>query len=212
MGTSCVCIDTFLQPSRSLPGTLSKLIIPSIFLGPVLQVLKYRRVYRQEGRTDLEYHRAPVRVSRGRLRPNYPFNRRGRDLYVAKAPVFMPNSFMIGLYGHVEKATADRKLICQLYSTSFSVTIEFVNGHQSVAPLSVQPLKRQTGTYRGGYHPSIDTYTSPGYLVTYFVTQLLFESFLIAEIGLPAAHAPVLSHDSAALGQSALMFCPEKAG
>ncbi|KAH6663311.1 hypothetical protein F5X68DRAFT_279774 [Plectosphaerella plurivora] len=134
------------------------------------------------------------------------------DLYRAEAPEYMPNSIMINSID--KRGTSGVKIICQLYNTPYSISVQFLDGVQSVVPRSIRPLKWQTGSYAGGNAaPLSSNFASEGYPTSFYITKMLFEALLVVSIGQPASATgqPVISESGKAtgLGQSSLVFCPE---
>lgn len=158
-------------------------------------------------------------------------------IYSAAAPDYMDNVILLSALGTNTQwqtahdgnvttfangtvdAPAGSNVVCQLYNTSFTVAMRFVDGVQTVVPLDVQLLEPQRFSAGAAYallpcadDPYIDNaanFTPPR--ATYYVTHLLFAYLLAGNL-----HTSLSSELSSAAGQtpiplmmSALVHCPD---
>ncbi|KAK1761515.1 hypothetical protein QBC47DRAFT_370314 [Echria macrotheca] len=131
--------------------------------------------------------------------------------YQGSAPTYMNN--MILLYA----AGGPSEVICQLYNTSFELSMNFINGNQTITPRAITPLAPAAFDSAAGsvsLLSSLSAGASNDVLATFYATHLLFSNLLATDISMGADGEIsfknlTLSTDS--LVDSAIPYCPDVA-
>lgn len=132
--------------------------------------------------------------------------RRRMDAYVAVVPRQKQNMMFIwaaGISSRTDNSSNEIKIACQLYNTSYEVSVRFDNGVQSILPLSISHLHPQDWDEKFNVDPF---YNNGEITITSWATNILFNDLLKGNItiGFTAnlqATVPLL--------QSGLVSCPE---
>ncbi|CAK7231223.1 hypothetical protein SBRCBS47491_007858 [Sporothrix bragantina] len=157
------------------------------------------------------------------------------------APGYMFNTILISTAGinplwndgnvsnQADPDSMKTNIVCQLYNTSYDITIEYTNGAQTIVPRNVQLLEQQAWNGGAGMEtlmspcrmvPNISLPTSLGNCsqatATYYATHLLFSNLLSGKIlnmlGVLSFTTNATNSDVAntiPLMQSPLIHCPE---
>ncbi|KAI1806498.1 hypothetical protein F4811DRAFT_132375 [Daldinia bambusicola] len=151
-------------------------------------------------------------------------------IYKSTAPIFMNNMILIGTNGINERWSNDTHnyVVCQLYNTSYSVTMKFDKGTQSIQENSVKHITSQEWDYshgsdsvalaNGACAPDPDA-NNVTICPTYHMYHYVFKSFLAGtilsnvggELIFQSDGAEATNHEASAapLFQSGLTDCPE---
>jgi len=134
--------------------------------------------------------------------------------YQAAAPVYMNNIVLLYAEG------GPTELVCQLHNTSYSLTISFNNGNQTITPRAITPFSPAAFPAQAGISALLPSaFSGPGPFpanvsATFYATHLLFRNLLVANITLGSQG--ILSFNGVAtkpipLADSAIPFCPDVA-
>ncbi|KAK4198222.1 hypothetical protein QBC40DRAFT_205317 [Triangularia verruculosa] len=127
-------------------------------------------------------------------------------LYQAAAPSYMNNVLL--LHAGWDSGSS---IVCQLYNTSYTLSISFINGDRSIIPLAIRYLEPAAWDHSAGRFSGLSGPDTV--LPTFYVTHLLFSSLMVNIIRIGVSCS--LSFDGEAktipLLQSSLPFCPEVA-
>ncbi|KAI5465088.1 hypothetical protein BGZ63DRAFT_350547, partial [Mariannaea sp. PMI_226] len=128
-------------------------------------------------------------------------------IYTAAAPYFMNNLIMIwaaGVSNERNNSLSGSRIVCQLYNTSYKVSVRFNEGVQSITPLHIQYLNP---------HAWDSDYGSLGAghdIETAYVTQLIFSQLLVGNISVGVTVGNLDTNPNPmGLLQSGLIDCPE---
>lgn len=134
--------------------------------------------------------------------------------YSAGAPKYLNNMILIYANGfNSEWGGTPKKgtnLTCQLYNTSYDITISFENGVQYVRENSIELFERMSWNDTVGFMSALNYRDTPS-LETFYVTHMLFRQLLSGTIALSADGEVSTFEDDDTLPilQSALVDCPE---
>ena len=139
--------------------------------------------------------------------------------YQAAAPKYMNNILLLYAEG------GPTEIVCQLYNTSYSLSMTFANGNQTITQHAITPLvpaafPSVAGTYSllpsafpldhfGGILP-------PNASATFYSTHLLFSQLLVADISLGASGTLLFRSSNRTttfltITDSAIPYCPDVA-
>ncbi|CAG9947805.1 unnamed protein product [Clonostachys rosea f. rosea IK726] len=137
-------------------------------------------------------------------------NRTGAEIiYKSVAPMFMDSTIFVWSEGRNDEwdknpAVKNTSLVCQLYNTSYDISLEFDNGIQTIIPTSVKTTHAFNFTESEGAFNVVKGYTN---VAASYVTQILFSKyFLVGELTRGAA-GDILGN--LPMMQSKLAYCPE---
>ncbi|KAI1393011.1 uncharacterized protein F4822DRAFT_426206 [Hypoxylon trugodes] len=207
------------------------------FWGPSYKCLNLSEVVKTKNTptwdTDTYNYTSLAAAFQGEIGPTRPANATSLgDQYIfkASAPGALYNMILIGTSGVNplwDNSDKDVQMVCQLYNTSYSVTIQFDNGIQSIHEKSVDYLKSQDwDESRGTQSAFLANETcapdpragNATICPTYYLTHYIFKSFLegkvfenaVGEILQRSIDGETLTPaGSTALFQSGLADCPE---
>ncbi|KAK0724284.1 hypothetical protein B0H67DRAFT_550094 [Lasiosphaeris hirsuta] len=142
--------------------------------------------------------------------------RASMQLYQAAAPFYLDNMIFIfgGGGGELTRGGAGStgtRLICQMHNTSYSITMEFVNGSQTIIPRNIEYLEPQAWDSSAGAQTLLQG--TEDVLPSFYTTHLLFTYLLVNNITMGASGTLSFPGNGGAksipLLQSALIYCPE---
>ncbi|CAK7202683.1 hypothetical protein SEUCBS139899_005409 [Sporothrix eucalyptigena] len=164
-------------------------------------------------------------------------------MYSAAAPTYMENTIMVATAGinplwddgsvankSDPWATMQANIICQLYNTSYDISLQFNNGAQTVIPRNVQLLERQAWSGDAGADTVLGACSQVGNVTSatsfgncsqattsYYATHLMFSYLLTGVLyiqnqgsfGYKSAQDSNVTAQSIPLMQSPFIHCPD---
>ncbi|KAK4224039.1 hypothetical protein QBC38DRAFT_538687 [Podospora fimiseda] len=135
------------------------------------------------------------------------------DMWQAAAPDYMNNILLVHTVGDGGK----NNIVCQLYNTSYRISVTFNNSVQSIIPLSIQYLEPAAWNHVVGRYVFLANIRPSEYvgypdkvLPTFHVTHLLLSNLIVTKMTIGASGTLLFSgKPTASLQQSALPFCPD---
>ncbi|KAH8667827.1 hypothetical protein BGZ61DRAFT_498309 [Ilyonectria robusta] len=133
------------------------------------------------------------------------------SIYTAVAPYFMNNMILIwssGVNDESHNSSQGTSIVCQLYNTSYDISVRFHEGVQSIAPSSIQYLHPHAWDGSEGTWSYFSDSLGMG---TAWVTHILFSYLLTARVKLGRALEDFQTggEGTIPLLQSGLIDCPE---
>ncbi|KAI1137382.1 hypothetical protein F5Y05DRAFT_389183 [Hypoxylon sp. FL0543] len=160
----------------------------------------------------------------GEIGPPQPA-RYATDHYVFKAaaPGTLNNMILVGANGSNplwDKSQYSVRFVCQLYNTSYGITLRFDNGIQSIKENSIKYEQAQewdsdrgsnSGLLNNGSCAADPKANNATVCPTYYLTHYMFGKFLAGKISVNAVGGIAFNdgEGAAPLFQSGLMDCPE---
>lgn len=132
--------------------------------------------------------------------------------YIAVAPEELPNTILIWTDGKNSKNNSepvnDTRIACQLFNTSYTMSISFRNGIQSPIPKSINYIHPLSWNASEGSQSILDKREN---IATSYVTHLLFTNLLAGNMSVGSTGEIFSSRGKGLLPfvQSGLIDCPE---
>ncbi|KAH6972464.1 hypothetical protein BKA56DRAFT_635454 [Ilyonectria sp. MPI-CAGE-AT-0026] len=133
------------------------------------------------------------------------------SVYAAVAPGFMNNMILIwssGVDDESHNSSKGTSIVCQLYNTSYDISVRFHAGFQSIAPLSIQYLHPHAWNIPEG---SSSYFGESQGIGTAWVTHILFSYLLTVNVTVGGSIGDFQTGREATIPllQSGLIDCPE---
>jgi hypothetical protein len=141
-------------------------------------------------------------------------------VYIGTRPSHLNNTILVYAAGsnpfwNPENATQPTELVCQLWNTSYVVSLNFIDGIQALTPISTTPTAFANWNRQDGEQSPYPSYSKfSGVNAGFYVLHLLFGDMLRRQLRTGASGSfsemlPDNSRPSMSITQTGLFACPD---